>query len=34
MLLVLHRGADGKWRMKREMWNQAAPLAKAASQPL
>jgi uncharacterized protein (TIGR02246 family) len=23
MLLVLHRGADGKWRMKREMWNQA-----------
>ena len=24
MLLVLHRGADGRWRMKREMWNQAA----------
>lgn len=23
LLLVLHRGADGKWRMKREMWNQA-----------
>ena len=23
MLLVLHRGADGKWRIKREMWNQA-----------
>jgi ketosteroid isomerase-like protein len=22
MLLVLHRGADGKWRMRREMWNQ------------
>ncbi len=21
MLLVLHRGADGKWRMRREMWN-------------
>jgi ketosteroid isomerase-like protein len=24
LLLVLHRGADGNWRMKREMWNQAA----------
>jgi len=23
MLLVLHRGADGKWRLKQEMWNQA-----------
>ena len=23
MLLVLHRGADGTWRIKREMWNQA-----------
>ena len=23
LLLVLHRGADGKWRIKREMWNQA-----------
>jgi ketosteroid isomerase-like protein len=23
MLLVLHRDSDGKWRMKREMWNQA-----------
>jgi ketosteroid isomerase-like protein len=23
LLLVLHRGVDGKWRMKREMWNQA-----------
>lgn len=23
MLLVLHRGADGKWRVKQEMWNQA-----------
>ena len=22
MLLVLHRGKDGKWRLKREMWNQ------------
>jgi ketosteroid isomerase-like protein len=25
MLLVLHRGTDGLWRMKREMWNQASP---------
>ena len=23
MLLVLHRGSDGKWRLNREMWNQA-----------
>jgi|SRR5208282_6712153 len=23
MLLVLHRGVDGKWRLQREMWNQA-----------
>ena len=22
MLLVLHRGADGNWRIEREMWNQ------------
>jgi ketosteroid isomerase-like protein len=22
MLFVLHRGADGKWRLRREMWNQ------------
>jgi uncharacterized protein (TIGR02246 family) len=22
MLLILHRGADGKWRMRREMWNE------------
>ena len=22
MLLVLHREADGSWRIKREMWNQ------------
>ena len=25
MLLVLHKGADGKWRLEREMWNQAEP---------
>ncbi len=25
MLLVLHLSADGVWRMKREMWNQASP---------
>jgi ketosteroid isomerase-like protein len=25
MLLVLHRGADGKWRMRREMWNEGLP---------
>ena len=24
MLLVLHRGADGKWRLRREMWNAEA----------
>ena len=23
MLLVLHRGTDGKWRIQEEMWNQA-----------
>jgi uncharacterized protein (TIGR02246 family) len=23
MLFVLHRGRDGKWRIQREMWNQA-----------
>jgi uncharacterized protein (TIGR02246 family) len=22
MLLILHRGVDGKWRMRREMWNE------------
>ena len=22
ILFVLHRGADGKWRLRREMWNQ------------
>lgn len=25
MLLVLHRDGDGKWRLLREMWNQAIP---------
>jgi len=25
MLLVLHRGVDGKWRLTHEMWNQAVP---------
>ncbi len=25
MLLVLHKGADGKWRLKHEMWNQGLP---------
>lgn len=25
MLLVLHRGTDGRWRLRQEMWNQAAP---------
>jgi ketosteroid isomerase-like protein len=24
MLLVLHRGSDGKWRLKREMWQEAS----------
>ncbi|MEO7149904.1 MAG: nuclear transport factor 2 family protein [Rhodanobacteraceae bacterium] len=24
MLLVLHRGGDGQWRLQQEMWNQAA----------
>jgi len=24
MLLVLHRGSDGHWRLRQEMWNQAA----------
>jgi len=27
ILLVLHRGADAKWRIRREMWNQAVPAA-------
>ena len=25
MLLVLHRGNDGRWRLTREMWNQGVP---------
>lgn len=25
LLLVLHRGVDGTWRLIREMWNQALP---------
>ena len=25
MLFVLHRSADGTWRLSREMWNQALP---------
>jgi ketosteroid isomerase-like protein len=29
MLLVLHRGGDGQWRLKTEMWNQALPVAAA-----
>ena len=29
MLFVLHRGAGGKWRVKEEMWNQAAAPAAA-----
>ncbi|HUJ13018.1 MAG TPA: DUF4440 domain-containing protein [Thermoanaerobaculia bacterium] len=24
MLFVLHRGSDGRWRIRSEMWNQAA----------
>jgi ketosteroid isomerase-like protein len=27
MLLVLHRGVDGKWRVRQEMWNQAAAVS-------
>lgn len=30
MLLVLHHGADGKWRLRQEMWNQAAAPDSAA----
>ncbi len=33
MLLVLHRGADGKWRMQREMWNQARAPDRAEVSP-
>ena len=25
LLLVLHRGVDGNWRLRREMWNEAQP---------
>jgi ketosteroid isomerase-like protein len=32
MLLVLHRGRDGRWRLSREMRNQATPAAAPASQ--
>lgn len=31
MLLVLHRGSDGQWRLKTEMWNQALPVTAAVS---
>lgn len=30
MLLVLHRGTDSKWRLRQEMWNQAAAPDSAA----
>lgn len=34
ILLVLHRGADGKWLIEREMWNQGdAPAAAPAAAP-
>lgn len=33
MLLVLHRGTDGKWRMKREMWNQGRRPDQPAASP-
>ena len=33
MLFVLHRGADGKWRVKEEMWNQAVTPAAQESSP-
>lgn len=33
MLLVLHRGADGNWRLKREMWNQALAPDPPATSP-
>ena len=32
LLLVLHRGSDGKWRLKTEMWNQALPVKAPAAQ--
>ena len=25
LLFILHRGTDGKWRLREEMWNQASP---------
>lgn len=25
LLYVMHRGADGRWRLSREMWNQGTP---------
>jgi ketosteroid isomerase-like protein len=31
MLLVLHRGGDGSWRLRREMWNSAQPPAAGAT---
>lgn len=27
LLLVLHKGADGQWRLRREMWNHTLPPA-------
>lgn len=30
LLLVLHRGSDGNFRLRREMWNSALPPASAA----
>ncbi len=33
MLLVLHRGTDGKWRLKREMWSPAAAADQPAAAP-
>jgi ketosteroid isomerase-like protein len=30
LLLVLHRGSDGNWKLRREMWNSALPPASAA----
>lgn len=32
MLLVLHRGADGRWRLRTEMWNQGLPPVAAVPQ--
>lgn len=33
MLFVLRRESDGRWRMTREMWNEAAPVAAAPPRP-